>query len=270
MGAKLKIIVSFLVLIIVMMGLVYYSIIQYRKISSLIKNVNNEKSLVLDLSDSLNKAKSSLKSCANYGEILSDSINSLWDNIYALPGMYKLIDDCRASKRCGRTYPHYKGSKSGYDIYYQNAEVKIEIVESPDSTADKRLSIKFGLPQEFEWGNWMSIRKNFPHTLDLSKFKGICFDLETDINDVELRITIADMNAFGDEMWWYDLGPWDFHNGKVKIPFENFYRSSGEGTRSNDYRLDLRRICAYEINILTLEGDEEGEVIIDNVGAYKM
>ena len=96
-----------------------------------------------------------------------------------------------------------------------------------------------------------------------------------------LRMTLCDVESpeyahvhGRDEMWWFDFKDdllskkhdWT----KVRAPFEDFYVSFGSGTRHNDRSMDLSKIVAFEINLISKAGEHpKGRIGVRAVRAYK-
>lgn len=138
------------------------------------------------------------------------------------------------------------------------------------------LKIEYALPSALPWGNWLSIRCETDTLTDLSAYAGLSLRLRIEEpTDAMLRLTLVDVDAEGyDELWWCDHksalnsapGEWQ----AVDCPFAKFKVSEGEGTRQNDYNLDLTRIGAYELNIISTAGTHPAGVIVaDSLVAYK-
>lgn len=181
----------------------------------------------------------------------------------------------------GKKHPHFVRSELGYDIYFVKGTVELSRVSAGlKDTTNKALRIHFELPPCFDWGNWASVHKEFHPALDLQKYQGLRLRLkiETPSEATFLRITVCDMSkdtSAGDEMWWFDC-PRDMLMGaagkwiSVQAPFASFKESSGEGTRHNDSELDLSRIIAYEVNLISeSKAEQNGTILINNLRAYK-
>ena len=169
----------------------------------------------------------------------------------------------------------------GYCIYYEKAEVTLSKVAV--SEQDSALRIEFNLPPYFDWGNWLSIR-NEPGTLwDLSEYKGLELKLRVEApSNAMLRLTLADVVSTedvgkkgSDELWWFD-----FHESVMKInpgewqtlkaPFKKFYESWGAGTRHNDSKLDLSKIVAFEISMISPSKlNTSGRIVLNTISAYR-
>ena len=180
----------------------------------------------------------------------------------------------------GNKHPHFVRSELGYDIYFVKATVELSRVSAglKDST-NKALRMHFDLPPYFG-GNWASVHKDFHPALNLQGYQGLRLRLkiETPTEAAFLRITVCDMSkdtSTGDEMWWFDC-PKELLTGmagkwvSVQAPFDSFKESSGEGTRHNDGKLDLSRISAYEVNLVSeSKAEQSGTILINNLRAYK-
>lgn len=164
---------------------------------------------------------------------------------------------------------------AGYGIYYEQAEVNL-------SRQNNVLQIQYSLPPYFSWGNWLSIRREFQSVLDMSECSGIEFDLKVhEPSNASLRMTLCDVqspediNKHGkDEMWWFDYNDGLSNEAKnwvtVRAPFENFRRSRGAGTRHNDYELDLSKIVAYEINLISKAGKHpKGTILVRSFRTFR-
>lgn len=181
----------------------------------------------------------------------------------------------------GEKYPKYIGAQKGYDIYYENADIELSMVKiSTRDTSDKALQIKFNLPPAFSWGNWLSVRREFKSSMNLENYRGLELNLRVDVPspDAFLRITLADLAddmKSGDELWWSDcdrsLLKTKTQKGiQVHIPFDDFVLSFGEGTRHNDYKLNLKKIIAYEISFIAEPGKHSnGVILLDSLHTYK-
>lgn len=160
-------------------------------------------------------------------------------------------------------------------VYFgDKAVVKRSQVSLEDGS--QGLKIEYALPLAYDWGNWLSIRCETDTLTDLSAYAGLSLRLRIEEPaDAKLRLSLADVDIEGhDELWWCDHegvlnstpGEWQ----TVDCPFAKFYVSSGEGTRQNDYNLDLTRIGAYELNIISAAGTHPAGVIVaDSLVAYK-
>lgn len=126
----------------------------------------------------------------------------------------------------------------------------------------------------------MSVRREFQSPMNLENYKGLEVNLRVEVPapDAFLRITLSDLtddHKGGDEMWWFDCNKnllksktpkWT----QIRLPFNGFFRSSGEGTRHNDYKMNLKKIIAYEINLVSNAGKHvEGVILLDSLHAYK-
>lgn len=140
---------------------------------------------------------------------------------------------------------------------------------------------------------WTSVRREFKdRVIDVSGDSGISFDLKVDsASGASLRFTLCDVSFpenvrvhGSDEQWWITLpnalnqtSAW--HN--VKIPFSGFSLSYGFDTRQNDWYLNKKLICAYEINIVghnaysinvptnaTFTTEDRGVFSIRNISVY--
>jgi hypothetical protein len=170
-------------------------------------------------------------------------------------------------------------NESGYGIYFVKAHATLDrkILENGIDI----LKISYGLPPHFNWGNWLSIRKEFVPVLDFSDCTGIEFDLKVlEPSSAKLRLTVLDVgetnaenNRGSDEMWWHDFdigllnksGEWIL----VRAPFENFRLSYGQGTRHNDGKFDTSRIIGYEINLVSSQNDHPvGIIKIGSIRPY--
>ncbi|NIM16351.1 MAG: hypothetical protein GTO45_30510 [Candidatus Aminicenantes bacterium] len=176
----------------------------------------------------------------------------------------------------------------GYGIYFNNAKVKLSRVAV--SEADSALRIEYEIPPLYDWGNWFSIRcelateKSSPFSgidsaLDLKDYNGLKLNLKVEepSNGI-LRITIADVVNLGkrsdDELWWFDFkngvlagptGEWQ----TLTLPFNKFYESYGAGTRHNDSKLNLSKIIAYEINIVSKGKTHlKGTIVLNSLVTY--
>lgn len=171
-------------------------------------------------------------------------------------------------------------TQAGYGIYFKRANVTISRVARPET--DKALHIQYALPPYFAWGNWVSIRKEFPTPLDLSGYQGIKIDVKIlTPSNARLRLTLADVATLADapmhgadEMWWFDVPRDEVLKAqqqwvKLQVPFRAFYRAYGAGTRHNDGRLDVSKIVAYELNVISAAGESpQGAFLVKALRAY--
>ena len=187
-----------------------------------------------------------------------------------------IVDSFDKETKSGESkYPGYIGTQLGYDIYYDDADVKLSYVDVNSSeTTDKALHIKFNLPPIFSWGNWLTIRKEFNSPRNLSVYGGLSLLLKVEAPSPEttLRISLSDIvdgQEQEDENWWFDCEisllkrktqGWI----EVLIPFDSFYISYGAGTRHNDYKKNLREIIAYEINLISKSEKKQNGIILLN------
>lgn len=167
----------------------------------------------------------------------------------------------------------------GYGIYFEEAEVDLQHV--PRSGAKKALSISYRLPPHFDWGNWLSVRRELSPLLDLRRYEGLALSVRTEAaENSRLRITLTDVRDErdaarhgADELWWFDAPAALLTPGTgvqtLYAPFEEFYLGYGAGMRHNDGKLDLSRIVAFEINLVSTGGGEgRGTVIVDCLRAF--
>ena len=194
-----------------------------------------------------------------------------------------LVVDNFSKKPIGKSkkHPNYVGTQDGYDIYYVKASLQLSLVPiSPNNTSDKVMRLEFTLPPHFSWGNWLSVRREFQSPLKLKVYKGLKLNLrvENASADAFLRITLSDLTddvKKGDELWWFDCNR-DLLKNKTQewiqiyIPFDGFKVSRGAGTRNNDYKLNLNKIVAYEINLISESiNSQNGIIYLDYLRAYK-
>lgn len=182
-------------------------------------------------------------------------------------------------------YLPYRGetviNQEGYGIYWDKADVQLSRVTLRE--ADKALRIQYDLPPFYPWGNWLSIRKEFKSSLDLNGYTGLELDVNVEIpSNALLRITLADVEKLkdagkhgADELFWLDFDPGVLGNGTKKwgtlrAPFKDFYLSYGDGVRHNDGQIDLSKIVAYEINIVSKSGEHpKGVILVNSLRAFK-
>jgi hypothetical protein len=183
-----------------------------------------------------------------------------------------------------RAYQPYHGevatSWGGYGIYYEKAKVHLRFIPTRGPKGVLRLS--YSLPPYLDWGNWLSVRRELATIHDLSGYEGLALEVRTEAaTNTRFRITLADVTKVedfakhgADEMWWFDA-PADFltPGGKavtLYAPFADFYPSYGAGARHNDGRLDLSKIVAFEINLVS-SGPRSGQgvLFVDCLRAYK-
>jgi len=183
----------------------------------------------------------------------------------------------KMSTTASKKYPRYRSSQQGYDVYYESAKVQLSLVRhnTPD-TSDKTLRIEFDLPP----ANWLSVRKEFPSSLNLGDYEGVELYLCVTVASpsVLLRITLSDLTddeKDGDEMWWFNCDTTLLNNKtkkwiKIRMPFTRFGLSYGVGTRQNDRTLNLKKIIAYEVNLISEAGkNASGRICINSFQAYR-
>ncbi len=184
-----------------------------------------------------------------------------------------------------RVYSSYYGETvipwKGYGIYYEKARVQLRHVPVV-SQAKQALRIAYTLPPHLDWGNWLSIRREFESLQDLHEYEGLALEVRTEsaVNS-QFRITLTDVTRSqdahkhgADELWWYDA-PVDFLTPSTRpvtihAPFRDFHLGYGAGVRINDSKLDLSKIVAFEINLVssgTYPGG--GALTVDCLRAYK-
>ena len=173
----------------------------------------------------------------------------------------------------------YKNSQAGFDLYYEKASIQLSVKPAGQSTQAKILQVGYELPPANSWGNWASIRKKFAPLVSLKGYKGIVLRIKVTEPSpgAILRITLSDLGNKGsdrDELWWYDCDPallskttgtWQ----EIRIPFSQFYISYGVGSRHNGGILNLVRINAYEINLVSKAGvNAKGALMVKAIDAY--
>jgi hypothetical protein len=183
-----------------------------------------------------------------------------------------------------RPYRSYYGETvkawNGYGVYFVEAEVNLRYV--PLAATKKALAISYHLPPHFHWGNWLSVRRELGQLLDLRKYEGLALSVRTQTaENSRFRITLTDVRTSSDakkhgadEMWWFDAPAGFLDPGvgtqTLYAPFRDFYLNFGEGARWNDGKLDLSRIVAFEINLVSDAGREgRGTVMVDCLRAYR-
>ncbi|HEX3553490.1 MAG TPA: hypothetical protein VIA62_09705 [Thermoanaerobaculia bacterium] len=169
----------------------------------------------------------------------------------------------------------------GYGIYFEKADVNLRRL--PMGRGKSALQISYNLPPLFSWGNWFTIRREFESAIDLHEYAGLAIQVQAEsVANTRFRLTLTDVATANDvakhgadEMWWYDAPP-DFlatHWGESRTlyaPFAEFYRSYGEGARINDSKLDLSKIAAFEINLVSSGTNPgKGVIAVDCLRAYK-
>jgi hypothetical protein len=199
------------------------------------------------------------------------------------PVPYLSVDDLAGASPAVNCSPFHKEEaieQMGYCLYFDNAKAELSQVSWEDGS--QSLRIAYALPPAHEWGNWLSIRRETAALTDLSAHIGLSLRLRIEEPaDTILRLTLADVMSAADagvkgrdELWWCDRegvlnsppGEWQ----TVTCPFADFREASGEGTRHNDHSLDLARIVAYEINIISAAGAHPaGVIVVDSLVAYK-
>jgi hypothetical protein len=161
----------------------------------------------------------------------------------------------------------------GYCVYFENADVNLSYL--PQNSG---LRIKWVLPILRSGGNWFSMRRQDGEILDLGSYSGLKAHLRVDVPaGAILRITMADVigeEMRNDELWWCDnkdiLSEKSDQWQTVTCPFTDFYLASGVGTRQNDQKMDLTRIVAYEINIVSETPTLlEGDIVVNLLEAYR-
>jgi len=196
-----------------------------------------------------------------------------------------LVLDNFDKKPSGINFSSFHGETAinslGYCIYYENAEVNLSKIVV--SEGDSALRIEFNLPTDLYGGNWLSIRNEQGILWNLSKYKGLELKLKVETpSNAMLRLTLADVVSTGDvgkkgadELWWYGFhesvmkikpGKWQ----TLKVPFKKFYESWGTGTRYNDGKLNLSKIVAFEINLISNDSfSTKGTIVVNSLAAYK-
>lgn len=171
-------------------------------------------------------------------------------------------------------------TQAGYGLYFKHASGTVSRVTMAEM--GKALHIQYALPPYFTWGNWVSIRKEFPTPLDLSGYQGIKIDVKIlTPSNARLRFTLSDVAMLADapihgkdEMWWFDVPRDEVLKAQqqwvtLQVPFRAFYRAYGEGTRHNDGRLDVSKIVAYELNVISAAGESpQGAFLVKGLRAY--
>lgn len=167
---------------------------------------------------------------------------------------------------------------SCYDIYYKNAVVKLS--RYPLGENDNALKIQYELPPHFDWGNWLSIRKEFDTIIDIGNCTGLEFEMKVMVpSSAKLRLTLSDIispkdiNSGRDELWWFDFEDDLLNEAKgwntVRAPFENFKISYGDGTRHNDYKMDFSKTIAFEINLTSNANEHpKGIILLKSLRTY--
>lgn len=166
----------------------------------------------------------------------------------------------------------------GYGIYFANARLVLSRINIKES--DNALQIEYNIPEYYDWGNWSSVRCELDPVLNLSDYQRLKLNIKVlEPSNAILRISICDVaniNQRGnDELWWFDFKSNVLSNKSDKwqtliLPFKDFYESYGAGTRHNDSRLDLTKIVAYEINIISkAETHPKGKFLLDLLITYK-
>jgi hypothetical protein len=181
----------------------------------------------------------------------------------------------------GKKYSSFVGTQRGYDVYYKKAAANLSLDKTnPRDSSDKALRMAFELPPLFDWGNWLSVRREFQPPMNLANYKGLLLNLRVDAPapDAFLRITLADLTddmQGGDELWWFDCDK-NLLKSKtpqwiqLRIPFVEFSPAFGEGTRFNDGKKNLKKIIAYEISLISDAGKHaQGVILLDSLRAYK-
>jgi hypothetical protein len=176
-----------------------------------------------------------------------------------------------------RTLPPFLGGPpanfvENYGIYFEQATAKITRADQSGA-----LLFEYDVPPAQSWGNWLSFRREFSQKVDLTGCTGLEVEIRIERpSDARLRLTLCDVSSpadRSDEMWWFD-----FPRGTLsktgdsfilRAPFSGFGISYGGGTRQNDGKLDLTRITAYEINVLSAPGEHPtGAFLLRAVRAY--
>jgi len=202
--------------------------------------------------------------------------------INLLPAQTLAVDNFdKEPPNVGKKYPKFVGTQSGYDLYWEKADMQLSFVKiSSRDSSNKTLRMAFDLPPAFYWGNWLSVRREFQPPMNLGNYKGLLLNLRVDVPspDAFLRITLADLTddmKGGDELWWFDCDK-NLLKGKtsqwiqVRIPFDGFSPAFGEGTRRNDGKKNLKKIAAYEVSLISDSGKHpKGVILLDSLRAYK-
>lgn len=159
-----------------------------------------------------------------------------------------------------------------YGLHSAGATAKLETIET---ASQSELRIEYWLPGAFSWGDWLSIRRTFPATVDISQAKGLRFEIRAQKpSSARLRLTLSDISQDRrDELWWADLDRsllvQDQGWVPVSIPLSAFRPCSGDGCRQNDGRSDPTSIIAYEINLLSGPGDSpRGTMLVRNLRTW--
>jgi hypothetical protein len=175
---------------------------------------------------------------------------------------------------------NFQKREEGFDIYYAHADVQLSWANDDKLNNKNDLRIKFELPPAFNFGNWLSIRKDLQTVVNLVGYTGIMVRLKVEAlkPGVFLRITIADIadiQSSDDELWWFDIdqsylgksrGKWT----EIRIPFNKFYISWGDGSRQNNGIFDLDKIVAYEFNFVSEpKKHPSGTLLVESVCTYK-
>lgn len=159
-----------------------------------------------------------------------------------------------------------------YGIFFEQATGKITRADQSGA-----LLFEYDVPPAQSWGNWLSFRREFSQKVDLTGCTGVEVEIRNERpSDAQLRLTLCDVTSpadSSDEMWWFDFPRGSLsRTGEVltlRAPFRRFEISSGSGTRQNDGKLDLTRITAYEINVLSAPGERpNGAFVLQAIRAY--
>jgi len=192
----------------------------------------------------------------------------------------------------------------GYGIYYDSVCVTVptepyhkDLYGQKDITRcgfpkitfyelnDCIFNLKYELPLVYEWGNWLSIRREFASIICLDSADGIQFDVKVIKGhfNSKLRLAICVVNNSRDfykhgkdKMWWYDDFPvWVLCDEggwiSLKAPFEYFEKTYGYDERIDNKEFDPGMIVAYEISVVSDDQNEKisGKILVGNVRVYK-
>ena len=115
----------------------------------------------------------------------------------------------------------------------------------------------------------------------MKKYTGIEINLKVlKPSNARLRITLSDLatckigeRRVSDEMWCFDFNLEILKSSEgwitIRAPFRSFYLSYGAGTRLNDGKMDLSKIIAYEINLISKKNDHpKGVILVNSLRAY--
>jgi len=169
-------------------------------------------------------------------------------------------------------------TESGFGKYSEDGKAQAVLTRTAESGG---LEVRFEIPVLFDWGNWLSLRREFASAQNLDGCQGLELTLTVDVpSAATMRLTVCDAAIEGaspqdcsDEMWWFDLPSNLLQQPDttvtIRAPFENFRLGWGAGVRINNRQKDFGRVVAYEFNLL-IQGRNatSGQVTINALKSY--